>query len=378
MRNLGIMALLVSLWPGLPAQSEEPDPFRGFDKALPGWNWEFPRDHGSHDRFSTEWWYFTGHLWDEEGNRYGFELTFFRAGIVPPDQRTDEEVSKWTLEDLALTHFALTDVERGTFEFHELLNRQSPWTANAASGDLDVWNGSWYARRRNDGTIAIFANGKDDSIELELMPEKDPVIHGENGLSVKSNEEGYASHYYTLSRLAATGTISSGGRERTVRGLAWMDHEFGSAVLNRGQVGWDWFAVQLDDGSELMVYYIRTADGTPDSTSSGTLIRADGSSIHLDRDDFRIEARDEWRSPASGATYPIDWRIEVPAFGIDLDLEPVLEDQELRTEASTQITYWEGAVSVNGRSGTSPVRGWGYVEMTGYDRPFGATPRQNE
>lgn len=371
MKKLLLMLIFLVAPHQILAQTDSPDPFRGFRKAVPGWRWEFPRDHGSHEQFSTEWWYFTGHLWDDDQRRYGFELTFFRAGVRPPAERSNPKESAWRLDNLALAHFAITDTEKEAFRFHELLNRQSPYTATAAAGDLRLTNDSWFARREHDGSISIFAEKNGDLIELRLESRKQPVLHGENGLSAKSNEDGYASHYYTLSRLRATGRIVSNGREEKCSGLAWMDHEFGSAVLNRGQIGWDWFAIQLDDGTELMLYLIRKEDGTADTTSSGTFVRADGSSIHLERDDFSITARDEWTSPHSGATYPVDWSVEVPSLGINVDLKPVIRDQELRTETSTRITYWEGAVSVDGRSGGSPARGWGYVEMTGYDRPFG-------
>ncbi|HWW63108.1 MAG TPA: lipocalin family protein, partial [Thermoanaerobaculia bacterium] len=194
------------------------------------------------------------------------------------------------------------------------------------------------------------------------------AVHGENGISVKAQGIGYASHYYSMTRLEATGTINNA----RCSGLAWMDHEFGSSALRENQQGWDWFSVQLDNDAELMLYLIRRADGTADVTSSGSLITSDGTVIHLRRDQLRVEPRGRWTSKKSGATYPMGWRITVPAFDIALDLEPLMKNQELLTRGSTQITYWEGTVDVNGRFGNVAVRGEGYVEMTGYDRKFSA------
>src|SRR6202022_3022540 len=154
------------------------------------------------------------------------------------------------------------------------------------------------------------------------------------------------------------------------RGLAWMDHEFGSSNLRENQQGWDWFAIQFDNDSELMLYQLRRANGTPDPASSGSLVTSDGWVIHIRRDQMRIEPIGRWRSPRSGATYPMGWRVSVPPFGIAVELTPVMRNQELITRNSTNVTYWEGAVDVSGSFGNSVVSGSGYVEMTGYDRPF--------
>ena len=197
---------------------------------------------------------------------------------------------------------------------------------------------------------------------------KPPAVHGENGVSVKAPVEGYASHYYSMTRLEASGTIN--GQRAT--GQAWMDHEFGSSALRENQQGWDWFSIQLDNDAELMLYIIRRSDGTPDVTSSGSLIADDGRVIHIRRDQLRITPTARWKSPKSGATYPMGWRVELPQLNVTLTLAPLLEDQELVTRGSTRITYWEGAVDVSGSFGGTPVRGDGYVEMTGYDKAFRA------
>ena len=340
-----------------------------FRLAVPGYQFEFPRDHGSHDEFKTEWWYYTGHLQSDGGRRYGFEVTFFRVGVNPPfDGPVD---SRWALQSLGLAHFALTDVDGRKFRYYEKLNRISPFTAGAATGRLEVFNEGWRATTAADGSWHLQAASGGDAIDLILRAAKPPAIHGENGVSVKASGEGYASHYYSMTRLVVSGTIVSKGRKaERCSGLAWMDHEFGSKELRESQQGWDWFSVQLDNETELMLYVIRRTDGSPDVTSSGSFVTDGGEVIHLRYEQMKIRPEGTWRSPRSGATYPMGWTIDIPSLKIRLRLTPLMEDQELVTKASTQVTYWEGAVDVSGSSGNISVRGAGYVEMTGYDRAF--------
>ena len=334
-----------------------------FRPALPGYEFEFPRDHGAHDEYKTEWWYYTGHLRTDDGHRYGFELTFFRVGVTPPGVPAE---SRWDLRNLSLAHFAVSDIDGKQFRYYEKLNRSSPFTAGAATGKLDVFNESWRAVTQPDGSWRIEGLAGKDSLDLVLRTRKLPAVHGENGISVKATGADYASHYYSMTRLEAVGRIN--GQHAT--GQAWMDHEFGSSQLRESQQGWDWFSVQLDNDSELMLYQIRRTDGSPDVTSSGSLIGSDGSVIHLRHDQLHITPLGSWHSSKSGATYPMGWRVVVPAFLIDVTLQPLLRDQELLTRGSTGVTYWEGAVDVNGRFDAVNVGGEGYVEMTGYDRAF--------
>jgi predicted secreted hydrolase len=342
----------------------------GFLLALPGYDFEFPRDHGSHDAYRTEWWYYTGHLRAKDGHRYGFELTFFRvgAGVSPLNavdggQKPAEAQSAWDLHHLALAHFAITDIDRKEFRFYEKLNRSSPFTARVASGYLDVFNEGWKATTLRDGSWRIVAMQGSDSIDLTLRARKPPAIHGENGVSVKATGEGYASHYYSMTKLEASGKLNG----RACSGEAWMDHEFGSSALRENQRGWDWYSIQLDNDSELMLYVIRRADGAPDVTSSGSLITADGRVIPIRRDQMQITAKRHWKSKKSGATYPLQWNVAIPSLRITLALSPLLDDQELVTRESTRVTYWEGAVNVSGSFDDVAVNGEGYVEMTGYD-----------
>jgi predicted secreted hydrolase len=334
-----------------------------FRPATPGYEYAFPKDHGSHPEYKTEWWYYTGHLRTDDGRRFGFELTFFRVGVAQ-----GETQSRWDLRHLMPAHFAIMDVDRKQFRFYERLNRASPFTADAAIGKLDVFNEAWRATTNRDGSWRLIAGEGKDAIDLTLRSNKPPAIHGENGVSVKALGAGYASHYYSMTALEVSGTVNG----TRCSGQAWMDHEFGSSVLRENQQGWDWFSIQLDNDTEIMIYLIRRTDGSADVTSSGSLITSDGRVIHLAREQLRITPRARWKSPKSGATYPMGWRVELPQFNVTLTLAPLLEDQELVTRGSTRVTYWEGAVSVSGSFGGTPVRGDGYVEMTGYDKAFRA------
>ncbi len=365
LRRTGWSLLAFAILVSLPATAQDRVPSGGFDIAEPGWTYRFPRDHGSHDQFKTEWWYFTGHLWTTDQKRYGFEVTFFRVGITPPSKR-QQGASPWRLDDIALAHFAVTDLSDKRFRYVEKLNRSSRFTANARTGSLEVFNEGWHVSMSGDRTIVLNADSDEYEIELTMSPLKPPAIHGENGISVKGAGVGYSSHYYSLPRLKIAGSIRDGQRTSSCTGVGWMDHEFGSSILREDQKGWDWFALQLDDDTELMLYQIRKNDGSSDTTSSGSFIAQDGSVLHLDHDQFHIETLDEWTSSVSKGTYPMGWRVTVPSLGIDLEVEETMRPQELVTEGSTGVVYWEGAVDVDGRSGANAVRGYGYVEMTGY------------
>lgn len=338
-----------------------PSAFGQFHPALPGYEFQFPRDHGSHDEYRTEWWYYTGHLQTETGHRYGFEVTFFRVGVVPPEVPSQ---TRWDLHNLALAHFAITDIDRQKFRYAEKLNRESPFTASAATGFLDVFNEGWSVTTMPDGTWHLIATHGSDSLDLTMRSRKAPAVHGENGISVKAEGIGYATHYYSMTRLDTTGTING----QRCHGVVWMDHEFGSSNLRENQQGWDWFCMQLDNDSEVMLYQIRRSDGTPDPASSGSLIISDGSVIHIRHDQMHVQALDRWRSPKSGAVYPMVWRVTVPEFRIAVTITPEMRDQELVTRGSTNVTYWEGAVAISGTFDNVAVSGVGYVEMTGYER----------
>jgi len=326
--------------------------------ALPGYHYEFPRDHFNHPEYRTEWWYYTGNVRARDGHRYGFELVFFRQGA---DRRPSGNPSAWRVDDLYLAHLALTDVDAGHFRYWKRTNRAGPGIAGVSIEDSRIWNGNWQVRwdKASDiQTLTAITEGLNFS--LRLTPAKHAVINGENGVSQKAAGVGRASYYVSFPRLTVEGRLN--GAE--VTGAAWMDHEWFTQQLDASQRGWDWFSVQLENGADLMLFDLRRTDGTIDPYSSGTYIAKDGRSSHLKRDDFTLQPLEYWTSPKTGAKYPVKWRILVPSVGIALECTAALRDQELVSEDESGQTYWEGAVTY---SGSSP--GVGYLEMTGYAAP---------
>lgn len=337
----------------------------GFERAVEPRDFRFPADHGPHPGFRTEWWYYTGNLETREGRRFGFQLTFFRSALTATPQA---RASEWGASEAWLAHFALSDVEGGRFHSFERWSRGALGLAGAQGEPFRVWVESWAATAASSpgpaGTPAMRLTAAEGGvgIDLTLRPGKPPVLQGDRGLSRKSAERGNASYYYSLTRMPATGTVRLGGESFAVTGLAWMDREWSTSSLGADQVGWDWFALQLSDGGEVMLYRLRRRDGTADPASSGTLIGPRGESRHLRLSDFRLDDLGRWESPRSGARYPARWRIGIPADGLDLEVRPALAGQEL----DVSFRYWEGAVDVTGTHRGRPVTGRGYVEMTGY------------
>jgi len=353
-RNYVVSALLLSCGGVRGAEIE------AYREAVAGYRYSFPRDHFEHPEFRTEWWYYTGNLRDGAGKRFGFELVFFRQG-----QRRGPATnsSAWRVDDLYLAHLALTDIDGKHFYNHQRLNRAGPGIAGASYAERRVWNGNWSATWQGDRQV-LEATADDFRFRLEVTPAKAPVVHGINGVSQKGLAAGQASYYVSLTRLAVSGDLVTGGDRRAVTGTAWMDHEWFTNQLDKEQTGWDWFSVQLDDQTELMLFQLRRPDGSIDSHSAGTYIDRQGLARHLTHDEFSLIPVSYWRSARSGANYPVDWNIRAPSIGIDLKLHATLENQELVSEESSGPTYWEGAVTYSGSA-----TGVGYLEMTGYDRP---------
>lgn len=340
-------------------------PQSDYRPALPGYRYEFPRDHGNHADFKLEWWYFTGNLESTGGRRFGYELTFFRTGL----EEAVTGPSSWQARDLYPAHFALSDLDTPAFVYFEKLNRTSPGIAGAEPGRLEVWNENWTARMES-GRIHLRASQGDTAIDLQLKPTKPPVIHGVNGVSRKGSGPGRASHYYSLTRLQTSGTLRTPQGPYRVEGLSWMDHEFSTNQLEPQQTGWDWFSLQLDSGEELMLFQIRREDGAVDRHSSGTRVSASGDARHIGREEFELVPEKIWESPHTGGRYPVQWRILLPGDDTELRVEALLNDQELRATRSTGVAYWEGAVRVRGRWRGREASGLGYLEMTGYAAPF--------
>ena len=333
----------------------------GFEKALEPREFVFPADHGPHPGFRNEWWYITGNLDGDGGRRFGFELTIFRFALtpsVPPAQ------SDWRSNQVYIAHFAVTDADREKFFAAERFSRGALGLAGAQASPFRVWIEDWEIAAREAGTPEhwrLRASDPGFSLELELTAAKPPVLNGDAGLSQKSAEPGNASYYYSMTRWMTEGSLQLGDDTFPVSGLSWLDREWSTSALAPDQLGWDWFALQLSDGSDLMFYNLRKLDGSQDEQSAGTWIDADGSSLHLERDDVEITVTDTWESP-QGGVYPSAWTLRAPGQGLDLRIRPVMADQEL----FTTVRYWEGAVDVEGERNGKPVSGRGYVELTGY------------
>ena len=335
--------------------------------ALPGYRYEFPRDHFNHPDFQTEWWYYTGNVKSADGYRFGFELTFFRLGT----DRNSESASTWDVRDLYLAHLALSDLDGGKFFHAERANRAGPGITGISEADRRIWNGNWQVAWQGSEQILRAADER-FALQFTLRPTKAPVIHGENGVSQKAAGLGHASHYISLTRLNTTGEIQAAGRTFEVTGTTWMDHEFFTHHLEADQVGWDWVSIQFQDNTELMLFHIRHKDGSIDPYSAGTFVDSGGATLYLHTDEFVMEpAGATWTSPATRAVYPVRWKISVPKLGLALDCSTLLPSQELASSAGFVPAYWEGAVSLTGKKNGSPIDGVGYLEMTGYDHPIG-------
>jgi len=344
----------------------------GWKAADPAYRLSLPRDHASHPDFRIEWWYYTGNVAARDGRLFGYQLTFFRVGVDPAPVNP----SAWAVRDLYMAHLAITDVRAGRHAWAERFSRAGVGWAGAASDRFRVWNEGWEAGLDAEERHRLRAEAGDLGLDLRLEPGKPMVSHGERGFSRKGGEPGNASHYYSLTRMPTSGRLRIGGEAYEVRGLSWMDHEFGTSFLEPGQAGWDWFSLQFEDGRDLMLFRMRRADGSLDPHSSGTLVDAAGRVTTLPAGAMRFVPGRTWRSPASGAAYPVEWRIEVPAHDAVLEITTPVDAQELRTEASTGVTYWEGTLEVRGRLDGRAVRGRGYLEMTGYTgRPMGEVLR---
>jgi predicted secreted hydrolase len=331
--------------------------------ALPGYRYEFPRDHFNHRDFQTEWWYYTGNLKSTNGKRFGFELTFFRQAI----RRDPAKVAAWDVQDLYFAHLALSDLDDGKFYKAERTNRSGPGIAAVSESLGRIWNGNWQIQWHG-GDQELKAVDERFQMRLTLHAEKPPVIHGENGVSQKAEGPGRASHYISLTRLTTSGVIEIGNKESEVRGTSWMDHEFFTHQLESDQAGWDWLSIQLENHTELMLFHIRRKDGSIDAYSAGTYVDAKGNLTHLRSSDFTLQPVGEtWTSPLTGASYPIHWRVAIRKLSIELEVQTPLRSQELTGKSGLVPSYWEGAIVLSGRRDRQSLSGVGYLEMTGYD-----------
>jgi predicted secreted hydrolase len=333
-----------------------------FERALAPREFAFPRDHGAHPTFAHEWWYLTGHLAAPSGERFGFELTFFRVALARAAPGAAPDASHWRAQQLYVAHFAVTDIDRGQFRFQERYARDALGLSGAEVSALKVWVDDW-SLGATGGAWQLQAAARGYALNLDMTPERAPVLNGERGLSQKSSAPGDASYYYSIPRLAVRGHLVRDGQSLHVSGSAWLDREWGSGGLGPDEAGWDWFALQLSDGSELMFYSLRRRDGGKDLHSAGTWVGPDGGVRALESGDVKIDVQGYWTSPRGGR-YPARWTVQVPALALTVDLRPVLADQELEGRPR----YWEGAVDIAGTRDRRAIAGQGYVELVGYAR----------
>ena len=337
----------------------------GFARATTVRPFTFPADHGPHADFATEWWYFTGNVRTADGRAFGYQLTFFRKALAPAGA---PRASAWAADQAYMAHFALTDVRGEAFHAFDRFARGALGLAGAQKEPLRVWLHDWSARSGSSSAgeevfpVRLAAAEGDVGIDLLLERGKPPVLQGDDGLSIKGPEPGNASHYYSLTRMPTRGTVRVGGAALEVAGTTWMDREWSTSALSENVAGWDWFALQLDDTTELTLYRLRRADGTATPYSRGSFVDADGAAHTLSADDFAVDVLDWWESPHTRARYPARWRVRAPSEALDVTIVPVLADQELHLA----VRYWEGAVRIQGERRGRPVTGFGYVELTGY------------
>ena len=339
----------------------------GFARATAPPQLQFPRDHGAHPDFRTEWWYVTGNLDAADGHRFGVQLVFFRQALAPAGAPRNAALAA---REMVLAHAAVTDVDGKAFHAEERLERHAAGLAEVrgpAPGEpFRIVCADWSARAAAGGDgflpLDLRATGREFAFALRVAPGKPLVLQGDRGLSQKSDAPGNASIYYSMTRLPIAGTITSQGVQRDVSGQCWIDREWSTSALGPQQVGWDWFSLQLDSGEELMWYRLRRRDGSVDPWSRGCLIDAAGQATTLTPAQVQATPAGTWSAQDGCATYPASWRLVGAAPEFALEITPLLPDQELRT----LVRYWEGAVAVRGTRVGKPVTGRGYLEMTGY------------
>jgi predicted secreted hydrolase len=340
---------------GLRAGAADDD----YPPVTPGRVLAFPRDHGAHPAFRTEWWYLTGWLTGEGGRERGFQVTFFRSR----PRIAEDNPSAFAPRQLVFAHAALADPREGHLVHDQRAARAGFGLADAREGDTDVWVDDWSLRHGRGGYAARIP-ARDFALELAFEPTQAILLQGERGYSRKGPLAEQSSYYYSRPHLAVEGTVSRGARSERVAGRAWLDHEWSSEYLAPQAVGWDWAGLNLADGGALRVFRIRGREAEV-FWAAGTLRGADGRRRIFSPGEIRFEPRRRWKSPRTEVEYPVAMRVR--AGELELDLEPLMDDQELDSRASTGTIYWEGAVraSTGGRA-----VGAGYLELTGYWRPL--------
>ncbi len=339
----------------VPSTNHQP-PATPFAKVVPGYKLRFPHDEGSHPDFRIEWWYVTGWL-EDAGKPLGFQVTFFRAR---PELKHDNP-SRFAPRQILIAHAAISDPGRGRLLHDQRAARAGFGLAEAAEGRTQVWIDGWRLLQSGSSYQARI-DAPDFSLDLALAATQPPLLQGDNGYSRKGPGPASASHYYSLPHLRVSGTVTHSGRPRRVSGSAWFDHEWSSQYLEEDAAGWDWVGLNLDDGGALMAFRMRDRRGGP-LWAGGSLRHRDGRLETFAPGDVRFTPRRQWQSARTGTTYPVSWIVR--AGNREFEIDPLFDDQEHDTRASTGTIYWEGAVRAS--SGGKPA-GLGYLELTGYWR----------
>ncbi len=328
------------------------------DKVI---DFSFPEDHGPHESFRNEWWYFTGNLYDDSGNRFGYQLTFFRIALSP---LTITRASDWGTSQIYMAHFTLSDIQNEKFYCFERFNRDALGLAGFSEDPFKMNVGDWYMLGTGDGDFPwqLYASQNGVSLSLDVTPLKDIVFEGDNGLSYKSVDKTSASYYYSITRLATEGYMEIDGTRYEVSGNSWLDREWSTSTLNEEQGGWDWFSIQLNDNTEIVYFQLRYKDGSVYPYNEGLIVNDDSSTIKLGTGDIVLTVLDTWKS-TTGVAYPLKWQAEVVPLGKTLIVEAAFNQQEL--DLSTR--YWEGAVNIYDSQDVNTIIGTGYLEMTGYE-----------
>lgn len=324
-------------------------------------DFRFPEDHGTHEGFRNEWWYFTGNLYDDEGKRFGYQLTFFRISLSP---LTSDRASAWGTEQIYMAHFTISDIENEKFYSFEKFNRDAVGLAGFTKDPYKINVEDWYMLGTGEGDFPwqLYASKNGITLSVDVTPLKDIVLEGDNGLSYKSVDKTSASYYYSITRLATNGYIEIDGKRYAVSGNSWLDREWSTSTLSDDQGGWDWFSLQMDDDKEIVYFQLRYKDGSVYPYNEGSIVNSDGTTTALGTGDIGLTVLDTWKS-SSGISYPVKWQAEVTPLGKTLIVEAAFNEQEL--DLSTR--YWEGAVNIYDSQNPNVIIGTGYLEMTGYE-----------
>jgi len=333
----------------------------------------FPDDHGPHPGYRTEWWYYTGNLFTEDGRQFGYQFTIFRNQLNPPAGDADSLAygKDWNTNQLYLGHFAIADVENEDHVFEERYSRGAAGLAGAQVAPYRIWLEDWEINRMesngaNDKNFPVKITAKMEdgtSIDVTVDPIKPLILQGEQGYDRKGEGQGNASYYLSFTRMETEGSITKDGQVFDVSGSSWMDHEWSTSALSENQEGWDWFSIQLSNGYDLMYYQLRNNDGSVSKFTTGSLIGPDGEKTTIGPNDVTLDVRDSWESRHSKSIYPSSWQMKIPKADLTLDLQPLFPDQVM----DVSVRYYEGTLSVSGSMNGKEIGGNGFIEMTGYE-----------